>query len=158
MIENLSGKDKILMALYRTGVSGLREKLVRELPKRSAEWTELAGSVLKDPLSEERSMVFRQLMRPGFIEGHPNREALASSVAWLLTDGGGAERREAARFVADNLGLFPANSDAFQLKIMGLQHSQDPQMIDAAADILDRMGIDLRDPELLGDEHDSLQL
>ena len=158
MVESLSVKDKILMALYHQGVKGLREQLVAGLPRRTVEWAKLAREVLTDWESEQRAMVIRQLVSPGFVEHHPCGEELVAALQELISDGSGDERRLVVRFVSDNLRLFPVRSDTFQLKVMALTSSPDPLMAVAADDLLEKLGIDLRDPALLGDSHDAMGL
>ncbi|MDH3745419.1 MAG: hypothetical protein OES47_09995 [Acidobacteriota bacterium] len=154
MRETLSLKHRVLKSLHRLGISGVRETLLDELPKHGATWLELVGEILSDLEDEDREPVVNQLVEPGFIERHPQRRKLIEWVEALMTDGVGDERRTAISFVIDNLSLFPTTSDAFQMRIIGLQTSPDPEMAMAADEVLDKLGIDMRDPTLLAGRHD----
>ncbi len=158
MEQCLSLKQQMWMTLYRQGVRGLREKLVLGLPAGTEEWAEVARDILSDADSEHHTAVVRQLLEPGFVEHHPHSEALIESLQDLMTSGSCYERRAVTRFAAENLRLFPIQQESFQLRVMGLQTSADPITAEAAEDLLEKMGIDLRDPALFGDSHDSMQL
>lgn len=155
MRESLSLKQKVLKSLHGFGLSGFRETLLDELPKHGASWLELVEEVLSDPEDEDREPVVNQLVEPGFIELHPQRRKLVEWMQTLMTDGVGAERHMAISFVLENLHLFPTSSDAFQMKVIGLQTSPDPEMALAADEVLEKLGIDMRDPSLFASCHDA---
>jgi hypothetical protein len=149
MAATIPFKLKLFRKLYDLGMKGYGPVLIRELPRKTNEWADFAILIFGQPTEDEaRKVALKQILTPGFVEKHPARDRLIPLIADLLDGGVGNERRQVIQFVTKRTDLFDTGSDAFQMKVIGLQRSGDPQLADAADALLAKLGIDMRDPEL----------
>lgn len=148
MPEELTFKHKVLKSLYGMGLKNFGPTLISELRKGGPEWQAFVQTLLDGNDFASRKIALQQLCSKSFLERHKQKEMLIHLLLEFLAKGLGEEKKQALKFIEQNLAMFPTDDDTFRAKILALQREKDPGLSSMAQALLPKIGVDMDDREL----------
>ena len=142
MAEELPFAIRVKKMLFGFGIGGFGPEILAAYRRGGPGWTTFVEEILTAKASPLRKTALDQLLSKGLVERSTEKARLVSLLTTLVSDGIGEERRRVLAFIEQHLALFPVDDDAFRGRIFGLQRSGDPQLANAAEELLPKLGFE----------------